>query len=171
MENLKVVYLPPGEIIPYDKNPRRNDQAVDAVAKSIAKYGFRKPIILTADKVIIAGHTAHKASIQLGLETIPCVIAHDLTEEQANEYRVIDNKVGELADWDYKLLAEILPEMDLDAFDVDWDLPPEIDWASVNPIASDNYEKPEHIMLRCPKCLHVDRQAHFKKVNGQDDND
>lgn len=169
MTPMKIVYLPPEEIVPYEKNPRRNDKAIDALAKSIEKYGFRKPIVLTAEKIIIAGHTAHKASVRLGLKKIPCVIAEDLTEEQANEYRVIDNKVGELAEWDYRLLGEILPEMDLEAFDLDWHLPPVIDWAAVSTITGDNYETPEHVMLQCPNCHHIDRHIHFKKVNGQGD--
>ena len=102
------------DIKPYENNPRYNDNAVDAVAKSIKEFGFQQPLVLDKDNVIIVGHTRYKASIKLGLEKVPCVIADNLTEEQVKAYRLADNKVGELAQWDYTALNMELDEIDMD---------------------------------------------------------
>ena len=104
-----------GEIKPYEKNPRKNDNAVDAVASSISQFGFKNPIVIDGNNVIICGHTRYKAAQKLGLDTVPCVVADDLTDEQIKAYRLADNKVSELAEWDFDLLSE---ELD-DVFDID----------------------------------------------------
>ena len=103
------------EILPYEKNPRKNDEAVKYVAESIKQFGFKVPIIVDAEGIIVAGHTRYKAAKKLGLKTVPCIIADDLTEEQIKAFRLADNKVSEKAEWDFDLLAE---EMD-DLFDFD----------------------------------------------------
>lgn len=103
---LKVSMLPVSDLNPYANNPRNNEAAVDAVAASIEQFGFKVPIIIDPDGVIIAGHTRLKAAQRLGIEKVPCVIADDLTPEQAQAFRLADNKVGELADWDDDKLAE-----------------------------------------------------------------
>ncbi len=113
------------EIKPYEKNARKNDGAVPYVMESIRKFGFRQPIILDRDKVIICGHTRWKSAKKLGLEKVPCVIAEDLTEEEVKAYRLADNKVAEKAEWDYSLLdAEIddLPEFDFEALGFEFDV-------------------------------------------------
>ena len=92
------------EIIPYEQNPRQNDDAVDAVAKSIREFGFRQPIVVDAEGVIICGHTRWKAAQKLGLEKVPVHVAKDLTPEQIKAYRIADNKTAELAEWDFDLL-------------------------------------------------------------------
>ena len=92
------------EIRPYENNPRRNDAAVDYVANSIREFGFKVPIVLDADGVIIAGHTRYKAAKKLGMKSVPCVMADDLSPAQVKAYRLADNKVGELAEWDFDLL-------------------------------------------------------------------
>ena len=99
-------------ITPYEKNARDNDKAVDAVAESIEQFGFRSPIIVDEDGVIIAGHTRLKAAQKLGLTTVPIVRAVELTKQQARAYRLADNKVGEIATWDKDLLAEELSALD-----------------------------------------------------------
>lgn len=107
------------EIRPYEKNPRKNDAAVDKVAASIKEFGFKVPIVIDKDGVIVAGHTRYKASRKLHLTTVPCVIADDLTDEQVKAYRLADNKVSELAEWDMDLLAEELSgiaELDMSSF-------------------------------------------------------
>ena len=91
------------EIRPYEKNPRKNDEAVDYVARSIEEFGFKVPIVIDADGVIVAGHTRYKAAQKLGLKTVPCVVADDLTPEQVKAYRLADNKVS-----DYSIMKEIL---------------------------------------------------------------
>ena len=123
MENT-LIYKNLNEIFPYDNNPRQNDGAVEAVANSIMEFGFRVPIIIDRNNVIVAGHTRWKAGIKLGLETVPCIIADDLTDEQVKAYRLADNKVGELAEWDLSKLEEELAnlEMDMDLFGFDIDM-------------------------------------------------
>lgn len=105
------------ELKEYENNPRHNEEAVEAVAESIKQYGFKVPIILDRNGVIVAGHTRKRAAELLGLETVPCYIAADLTPEQVKAYRLADNKTGELATWDFEKLEQELAE--LTAFDVD----------------------------------------------------
>lgn len=107
------------ELREYGNNPRNNENAVAAVAASIKEFGFKVPIVIDADGVIIAGHTRAKAAAMLGLQTVPCIVADDLTEEQIRAFRLADNKTGELAGWDFeKLEAELaeLSAMDMGAF-------------------------------------------------------
>ena len=111
------------DIKPYEKNPRKNDNAVDAVAASIREFGFRVPVVIDKDNVIVCGHTRYKAAQKLGLETVPCVVADDLTEEQIKAYRLADNKVSELAEWDIDLLGEELDGIfDIDMSEFGFDL-------------------------------------------------
>lgn len=118
-----VVEKKTSELIPYENNPRHNDGAVEAVANSIKEFGFKVPIVIDSKNVIVAGHTRLKAAEKLGLKTVPCVIADDLTPEQVNAFRLADNKTGELAEWDYILLDEELQklkgEIDMDQFGFD----------------------------------------------------
>ena len=100
-----------GDIRPYEKNPRKNDAAVKYVAESITQFGFKVPIVIDNNDVIVAGHTRWKAAKKLGLETVPCVVADDLTEDQIKAFRLADNKVAEKAEWDFDLLSEELDEL------------------------------------------------------------
>ena len=93
------------EIVPYEKNPRKNDEAVKYVAESFKQFGFKVPIVIDKNNVIVTGHTRLKAAKQLKLKTVPCVIADDLTEEQAKAFRLADNKVSEAAEWDFELFS------------------------------------------------------------------
>ena len=102
------------ELKPYANNPRLNDGAVDAVAASIKNFGFKVPIIVDSSGEIIAGHTRLKAAQKLKMKTVPVVIADDLTPEQVKAFRLADNKVGELAGWDFEKLDLELEEIDLD---------------------------------------------------------
>ena len=108
---MKVTLRPITEIKPYDRNPRINEDAVDAVAASIKEFGFRQPIVVDADDVIICGHTRYKAAIQLELAKVPVHVAKDLTPEQIKAYRIADNKTAELAEWDFDLLPIELGEL------------------------------------------------------------
>ena len=102
------------ELREYENNPRNNENAVDAVAASIKEFGFKVPIVIDTDGVIIAGHTRAKAAAKLGLQTVPCIVADDLTEEQIRAFRLADNKTGELAGWDFTKLEEEMAEMKMD---------------------------------------------------------
>ena len=114
MKDLKIERLKIGELKPYENNPRHNDEAVQYVANSIREFGFKVPIIIDKDNVIIAGHTRLKAAELLGLEEVPCIRADDLTEEQAKAFRLADNKVGEIATWDPEKLDIELGDIELD---------------------------------------------------------
>lgn len=116
------------DIKPYEKNPRKNDSAVDAVANSISQFGFRVPVVIDNDGVIVCGHTRYKAAKKLGLDKVPCVVADDLTDEQIKAYRLADNRVSEIAEWDIDLLGKELDEIfDIDMSDFGFDLSDEED--------------------------------------------
>lgn len=100
------------DLKPYEKNPRLNDDAVKYVAESISQFGFRVPIVIDKDNNIVCGHTRWKACKKLKIDTVPCVVADDLTEEQIRAYRLADNKVGEKAEWDLALLDTELAEIE-----------------------------------------------------------
>jgi ParB-like chromosome segregation protein Spo0J len=141
-------------LIEYENNPRNNENAVAAVAASIKEFGFKVPIVIDDDNVIIAGHTRLKAAKMLGMQTVPCVIADDLTEEQIRAFRLADNKVGELAGWDFdKLNAELeaLSEMDMSAFGFVMSDDVDIDEFFEESEDSDPKEK-EPKRVQCPHC-------------------
>ena len=108
---MKVQMMKVGDLIPYENNPRKNEPAVDAVAASIKEFGFRNPIIIDTENVIVAGHTRLMAAEQLGLEEVPVTRIEDLSEEQIKAFRLADNKTAELAGWDFEAL-------DLELFDI-----------------------------------------------------
>lgn len=108
---MEIVEIGVNEITPYENNPRINDKAVKGVANSIREFGFRSPIILDKNHVVICGHTRLKAAKKLGLEKVPCIVANDLTDEQVKALRLADNKVAEKAEWDEDALMEELDEI------------------------------------------------------------
>lgn len=109
--------VPLETIKPYECNPRLNDCAVDAVAESIMQFGFLQPIVVDRDNVIVVGHTRWKAAKKLGLKTVPIVLASDLSNEQVKKYRILDNKLNELATWDYDLLSQEVEDLDFTGFE------------------------------------------------------
>lgn len=109
---MKIQNIALGALKPYWRNPRNNDKAVDAVADSIQRYGFKSPIIVDKDYVIIAGHTRYKAAKQMDLEKVPVIVADDLSPKKAKEYRIADNKTSELATWDMESLKFEFRELD-----------------------------------------------------------
>ena len=100
------------DLKPYEKNPRKNDDAVQYVANSIKEFGFRVTIVIDKYNKIVCGHTRWKACKKLKIDIVPCVVADDLTEEQIRAYRLADNKVGEKAEWDLALLDTELAEIE-----------------------------------------------------------
>ena len=108
---MKVAMKRVDEVLPYGKNPRRNAKAVDAVAESIRQFGWKQPIVVDKELVIIVGHTRWLAAQKLGIEKVPVVIATDLTPDKVKAYRLADNKTNELAEWDVGLLSEELKEL------------------------------------------------------------
>lgn len=120
---MKIIEKRIEELIDYARNPRRNEQAVDSVAASLKEFGWRQPVVIDSDGVIVVGHTRVKAAKKLGMTKAPCLVADDLTPEQVKAYRILDNKIGEKSDWDYELLELELAEikLDLSPFDVTFD--------------------------------------------------
>lgn len=113
MEEVNIKYLDIEELKPYENNPRFNDEAVEMVKNSIKEFGFKVPIIIDKDNVIIAGHTRLKAAKELGLSKIPTIMANDLSPEQVKAFRLADNKVSEIAEWDFELLNIELEELNI----------------------------------------------------------
>ena len=111
---MEIIMRGVNDITPYEHNPRKNDDAVDAVAASIKEFGFKVPIVVDKDGIIVAGHTRLKAAKKLGMEQVPCIVADDLTDEQIKAFRLVDNKVAELADWDFSELETELADIDMD---------------------------------------------------------
>lgn len=111
---MKIVMKKVIQLSEYENNPRHNEEAIEAVANSIKSFGFKVPIVITSDHVIIAGHTRLKAAISLDLEEVPCIIADDLSADQIKAFRLADNKTAELATWDFTKLENELIDIDLD---------------------------------------------------------
>jgi ParB family transcriptional regulator, chromosome partitioning protein len=154
MDHLQIEYLKINEIIPYEKNPRRNDQAVESVAASIREFGFKVPIIIDSDNVIVCGHTRLKAAKKLKLQTVPCVRADDLTEEQIKAFRLADNKTSELAEWDLDLLQSELADiadLDLSLFGFTTGGPETAGGATGDELDLEDYGD-ERFECECPKC-------------------
>lgn len=144
------------EIRPYEKNPRRNDSAVDAVAASIKEFGWQQPIVVDKDGVIIAGHTRYKAAKKLKCKEVPVVYADNLTEEQVKAYRLADNKVGEIANWDFDMLKTELADLadigfDMKPFDFDFDRAKEQEEENA-PESFDEFTGAEQVRHTCPRC-------------------
>lgn len=112
---MEIINKKVSQLIPYDKNPRKNDEAIPYVMASIREFGFKVPIIIDKNDVVVCGHTRLESAKQLHMKEVPCIIADDLTEEQIKAFQIADNKVSEIAEWDFELLDE---EMD-DIFDID----------------------------------------------------
>lgn len=115
---MKIKMMPIGQVLPYEKNPRRNEQAVDGVAASIQEFGWRQPIVVDEDGVIIVGHTRLMAAEKLGLDKVPVHVAEGLTPEQVKAYRIADNRTGEDAEWDEELLKAELESLKDEDFDL-----------------------------------------------------
>ena len=109
---MQIINVRVDELRAYDKNPRRNDDAVEYVANSIREFGFKVPVVIDNKNTIVCGHTRVKAAVKLGMGEVPCIVADDLTPAQIKAFRLADNKVGELALWDWDLLSDEMEELD-----------------------------------------------------------
>ena len=144
---------------PYEKNPRRNDKAVAAVAESIRAFGFRQPIVVDGDGVIVVGHTRYKAALKLGLKSVPVHVAADLTPQQARAYRLADNRTAENAEWDVDLLPIELGALRDEGFDLklagfsDKELAEYLREFDTD-LEDGNADADAAETVRCPKCGH-----------------
>jgi len=149
-----------GRVKPYPGNPRRNDKAVEAVARSIKEFGFRQPIVVDAGGVIVVGHTRYKAALKLGLKTVPVHVAADLTPQQARAYRLADNRTAENAEWDVDLLPIELGELRDDGLDLkllgftDKELAEHLKEFDTDLDGADADADEAAETIRCPKCGH-----------------
>ena len=153
MGKLNVKYVKLADIIPYENNPRRNEDAVKYVANSIKEFGFRNPIIIDKENVIVAGHTRALAAELLGMETVPVIVADDLTDEQIKAFRLADNKTAEIAGWDFEALdmeLEELADFDMEQFgfmNIDFDA------SALDDLFEDAEPKEkEPKRIQCPHC-------------------
>lgn len=123
---MEIEYKKLTDLVPYQNNPRKNEEAVSFVANSISEFGFKNPIIIDRHNVIIAGHTRRLAALKLGLQIVPCIVTEDLSEEQVKALRLADNRVAEKAKWDDELLVEELKgifDIDMGQFDFNMNFP------------------------------------------------
>ncbi len=155
---MEIIYKAIEEITEYENNPRNNDEAVDYIAESIDIYGFKVPLIVDKNGVIVAGHTRYKAAKKLGITQIPCIVADDLNEEQIKAFRLADNKVAEKAEWVLEILADELKELRCDSltgFEA-WEIENILNPFDENSLG-DFFEPAEPktkepSMIRCPCC-------------------
>lgn len=150
---MNIIMKPLGEITPYEKNAKKHDETqINNVAESIRQYGFVQPIVIDKDGVIVIGHCRALAAKQLGVDKVPCVCVDDLTPEQVDALRVVDNKTNE-SEWDLTMLSDVLKDIDLSAFDLDFHLPTEITDEMLDNFFEDaEPQKKEPKKVQCPHC-------------------
>ncbi len=155
INKIKIEYLKTDELIPYINNPRENDNAVDAVASSIKNFGFKNPIVIDGENEIINGHTRLKAAKKLGMKEVPTIRATDLTEEQIRAFRIADNKVSEIAEWNFELLEselsliENIDMEELNVFSVDLS---DIEFSDLDFLTDEDRVQKEKEPITCPHC-------------------
>jgi len=149
---MQIINKPIGELKPYENNPRKNDKAVDAVAASIKQFGFKQPIVIDKDNVIVCGHTRYKAAQKLGLQEVPCIMADDLSDEQIRAFRLADNKTAELAEWDFSLLDFELENIDMDMSEFGFELEEDEFDYNVDDKAYSEFTEKEENYVECPSC-------------------
>lgn len=150
---MEIVEKKVDELKAYENNPRKNDNAVEAVANSIREFGFKVPIVIDSNDVIVCGHTRLKAAIQLGMETVPCIVANDLSEEQIRAFRLADNKTNELAEWDFSALQMELSEiLDIDMTDFGFIELTDLDINDEDFYKNEKLKEKEKKKVVCPYC-------------------
>ena len=149
---MEIVEIDINEIKPYEKNPRKNDDAVRYVKASIEEFGFKIPLVVDKNSTIVAGHTRYKAAVQIGMKKIPCIIADDLTQEQIKAFRIVDNKTSEFSSWDFPELENQLEDIisiDMKMFGFE-EIEP-IDMSDFFTEKDEIKEKKQNVIV-CPHC-------------------
>lgn len=152
MKKLEIKYIPIDDIKPYKNNPRLNEDAIPYVMNSIKEFGFKNPIILDKNNVIVAGHTRLESAKRLDMKEVPVIYADDLSEEQIKAFRLADNKVSEKSQWDFSKLDEELDgilDIDMSLFDFE-----NIEETNLDDFFEDNDNKKEKEskLIECPYC-------------------
>jgi len=145
----RLVTMKLSELVPYKNNPRKNKSAVKSVSESIRQTGYNNPIIVDENKVILAGHTRRLSLMKRGEDEVQVLQVLGLSETAKKKFRLLDNKVGEYASWDYVALTNELAALDFEGLDLDWGL----DWKGNMDSGEEKKkkEKPEYV---CPECGH-----------------
>lgn len=150
---MEVIDIRIADIIPYENNPRKNEEAIEKVAASIRDFGFKVPIVVDKNNVIVAGHTRLKAAEMLGLETVPVIRADDLNDEQIKAFRLADNKTSEFAEWDFSKLEEELAEIsEIDMSEYGFEELEEKTISEEAPEDFQEYDEELETTHKCPKC-------------------
>ena len=150
---MEIIYKSTKEIKPYENNPRNNNEAVEKVAVSITDYGFRVPIIIDSNNVIVAGHTRYKAALKIGCESVPCIVIDDLTPEQIRAYRLVDNKTAEYSSLDFEMLEKELKSLDIDISEFEFpDLGETLDISDDDFYTDETVKNVKVKSIKCPHC-------------------
>lgn len=150
---MEIIYKSTKEIKPYENNPRNNNEAVEKVAVSITDYGFRVPIIIDSNNVIVAGHTRYKAALKIGCESVPCIVIDDLTPEQIRAYRLVDNKTAEYSSWNFEMLEKELKSLDIDISEFEFpDLGETLDISDDDFYTDEAVKNVKAKSIKCPHC-------------------
>lgn len=156
MDKMRLETVSISSIIPYEKNPRKNDDAVKDVMQSIKEVGYCNPIVVDENMVVLAGHTRLKAMKKLGWDECQVMIASGLSEAQKKKYRIFDNKTGEFAEWDTWKLENEIADLDFSAFDFDFELPGEMEEFGSTEFVNKEYGEAafsdEEFDYECPEC-------------------
>ena len=149
----------------YENNPRKNDKAVDKVAASIREFGFKVPIVIDGNNVIIYGHTRLRAARKLGLDVVPCIIADDLTDEQIRAFRLADNKTSEFADWDIERLDEELAALEMDMSLFGFEYGEKTAGATEREDLSDKVSEVYEVIVECAD--EIEQEEIFNRLQGE----
>lgn len=170
---MKIIEKKISDLKAYENNPRNNDGAVEYVANSIKEFGFKNPVIIDKDNVIVCGHTRVKAAKSLKMKTVPCIVADDLTEEQIKAFRLADNKVSEFSQWDFPMLEIEMADIEmLDMSDFGFGKLEE-DEGDNDIEINEDYNEGYNVIIRCEnldeaealgKLLHVDFDFTRQKI-------
>jgi len=145
------------ELTPYEKNPRKNDDAVEFVANSIREFGFQSPIIIDENNIILNGHTRYKASKRLEMEEVPCIVVAGLSDSKKKAFRLADNKTSERSNWDYELLVQEINDItDIDIKDFGFTTEElsalNIESISLDEFLTDEKKEKKAKTVTCPHC-------------------
>lgn len=169
---LKIEYVNKEDLKPYANNAKiHTAEQVEQIKKSIEEFGFNDPIAVWHDDEVIEGHGRLLAVMEMDdIQAVPIIRLDELTDEQRKAYMLVHNKLTMNTGYDFEILNLELEDitMDMEQFGfIDYN----VDWDAVQDLEKDSYEEPEHNMLECPKCHHIDRDIHFKKVKGVEADD
>ena len=165
---MNIIKIPVNKITPYENNAKiHTEEQIEQIKRSIEQFGMNDPIAVWGENnIIVEGHGRLEALKQLGHEEVECIRLDHLTDEERRAYTLAHNKLTMNTDFDFDKLEEELRNIEtINMEDFDFNYGTDIDWASIDDLSEDTYEKPEKDMLECPKCHHVDLKIHFRKLS------